>query len=46
VKRLTRPEFGQGRKASNAWATRMPMLRTTKNAAMASNIDGSRAIAN
>jgi hypothetical protein len=32
------------RKASNAWAMRIPTLRTMKNTAMTSNIDGPRAI--
>ena len=38
--------FGPGldRKASNAWAIRIPTLRTMKNAAINSNIDGSCAI--
>ena len=31
--------WGQGRKASNAWAMRIPTLRTMKNAVIASNID-------
>jgi hypothetical protein len=30
----------QDRKASKAWAMRMPMLRTTKNVVMVSNMDG------
>ena len=32
------------RKASNAWAMRIPTLRTMKNAVITSNIDGSCAI--
>ena len=34
----------QVRNASKAWAMRIPTLRTTKNAVIASNMDGSRAI--
>jgi hypothetical protein len=33
-------KFGQDRKASKVWAKRIPTLRTTKNAVIASNIDG------
>ena len=35
---------GLDRKASNAWAMRIPTLRTMKNAAITSNIDGPCAI--
>jgi hypothetical protein len=34
----------QVRNASKAWATRIPTLRTMKNAAIASNMDKSRAM--